>query len=153
MRELIDNLTNFYRTREKTADAASIIYQHEVMADRLHSLEKDHTEMLTQLHKYVNSLANVKLDSTLNQRLTNQLVEDNQPHPVLAFKPKPLSKDSTPDEFTTWKDNFEVYFTAWNAHNCDTKIQSMFLNTCIDKFLVSTLKKRHHRWHEGLWYI
>ena len=64
--------------------------------------------MLTQLHKYVNSLANVKLNSTLNQRLANQLVIDNQPHPVLAFKPKPLSKDSTPDEFAIWKDNFEV---------------------------------------------
>ena len=28
MRELIDNLTNFYRTLKKTADTASIIYQH-----------------------------------------------------------------------------------------------------------------------------
>ena len=98
--------------------------------------------MLTQLHKYVNSLAKVKLNSTLNQRLANQLVVDTQPHPVLAFKPKPLSKDSTPDEFAIWKDNFEVYFTASNAHNCDTKIQSVFLNTCIDEYLVSTLKKR-----------
>ena len=66
---------------------------------------------------------------------------DNLPHPVLAFKPKPLSKDSTPDEFAILKDNFEVYFTAFNAHNCDTKIQTVFLNTCIDEFLVSTLKK------------
>ena len=122
-------------------DATSIIYQHEVLADRLHGLEKDHTDMLTQLHKYVNSLANVKLNSMLNQRLAIQLVVDNQPHTVLAFKPKPLSKDSTPDEFAIWKDNFEVYFTATNAHNCDTKIQSVFLNTCIDKFLVSTQKK------------
>ena len=32
MRELIDNLTNFYRTLKLTADAASIIYQHEVLA-------------------------------------------------------------------------------------------------------------------------
>ena len=131
MRELIENLTNFYRTLELTADAASIIYQHEVLAD-----------MLTQLHKYVNSLANVKLNSTLNHRLTNQLAVDNQPHPVLAFKPKPLSKDLTPDEFAVWKDNFEVYFTASNAHNFNTKIQSVFLNTCIDEFLVLTLKKR-----------
>ena len=35
MRELIENLTNFYRTLELTADAASIIYQHEVLAERL----------------------------------------------------------------------------------------------------------------------
>ena len=61
---------------------------------------------------------------------------------MLAFKPKPLSKDSTPDEFAIWKDNFEVYFTASNAHNCYTKIQSVFLNTCIDEYLVLTLKKR-----------
>ena len=141
MRELIENLTNFYITLELTADAASIIYQHKVLADRLHGLEKDHNDMLTQLHKYINSLANVKLNSTLNQRLANQLVIDNQPHPVLEFKLKPLSKDSTPDEFAIWKDNFEVYFTASNAHNCDTKIQSVFLNTCIDEYLVSTLKK------------
>ena len=60
---------------------------------------------------------------------------------MLAFKPKLLSKDSTPDEFVIWKDIFEVYFKASNAHNCDTKIQSAFLNTCIDKYLVSTLKK------------
>ena len=51
MRELIDNLTNFYRTLKLTADAASIIYQHEVLADRLHAIDKDHNEMLTQLHK------------------------------------------------------------------------------------------------------
>ena len=75
------------------------------------------------------------------QRLVNQLVVDNQPHPVVAFKPKLLSKDSTPEEFAIWKDNFEVYFTASNAHNCDTRIQSVFFNTCIDEFLVSTLKK------------
>ena len=142
MRELIENLTNFYRTLELTADAASIIYQHEILSERLQGLEKDHNDMLAQLHKYVNSLSSVKSNSTLNQRLANQLVVDNLPHPVLAFKPKPLSKDSTPDEFAIWKDNFEVYFTASNAHNCDTKIQSVFLNTCIDEFLVSTLKKR-----------
>ena len=119
MRELIENLTNFYRTLKLTADAASIIYQHEVLAERLQGLEKDHNDMLVQLHKYVNSLSNVKLNSTLNQRLANQLVVDNLPHPVLAFKPKPLSKDSTSDEFAIWKDNFEVYFTASNAHNCE----------------------------------
>ena len=135
MRELIENLTNFYRTLELTADAASIIYQHEVLSERLQALEKDHTDMLTQLHKYVNSLSNVKLNSTLNQRLATQLVVDNLPHPVLAFKPKPLSNDSTPNEFAIWKDNFEVYFTASNTHNCDTKIQSVFLNTCIDLYL------------------
>ena len=93
MRELIENLTNFYRTLELTADAASIIYQHEVLSERLPALEKDHTDMLAQLHKYVNSLSNVKLNSTLNQHLANQLVVDNLPHPVLAFKPKPLPKD------------------------------------------------------------
>ena len=92
MRELIDNLTNFYRTLEPTADAASIIYQHEVLADRLHAIDEGHNDMLTQLHKYINSLANVKLNSTLNQRLANQLVVDNQSHPVLAFKPKPLKR-------------------------------------------------------------
>ena len=97
--------------------------------------------MLTQLHKYVNSLSNVKLNSTLNQRLANQLVVDNLPHPVLAFKPKPVSKNSTPDKFAIWKDNFEVYFTASNTHNCDTKMQSVFLNTCINEYLVLTLKK------------
>ena len=91
MRELIENLTHFYRTLELTADAASIIYQHKVLADRLHSLEKDHNDMLTQIHNYVNSLANVKLNSTLNQRLANQLVVDDQPHPVLVFKPKLIS--------------------------------------------------------------
>ena len=123
MRELIDKLTNFYRTLEKTADADSIFYQHEVLTDRLHGLEKDHTDMLTQLHKYVNSLANVKLNSTLNHRLTNQLVVDNQPHPVLAFKPKQLSKDSTPDKFAIWKDNFRSLLHSF------------------DEFLVSTLKK------------
>ena len=96
--------------------------------------------MLAQLHKYVNSLSNVKLSSRLNQRLANQLVVDNLPHPVLAFKPKPLFKDSTPDEFAIWKDNFEVYFTASKAHNCNTKIQTVFLNTCIDEYLVSTLR-------------
>ena len=141
MRELIENLTNFNRTLELTADAASISYQHEVLSERLQALEKDHTDMLTKLHKYVNSLSNVKLNSTLNQRLANQLVVDNLPHPILAFKPKPLSKDFTPDKFAIWKDNFEVYFTASNVHNCDTKIQSVFLNTCIDEHLVSTLKK------------
>ena len=99
VRELIQNLTNFYRTLKLTADAASIIYQHEVLADGLHGLEKDYNKMLTQLQKYVNSLANVKLNSTLNQRLANQLAVDTQPHPVLVFKPKPRSKDSTPDEF------------------------------------------------------
>ena len=63
MRQLSDNLTNFYNTMEKTADAASIIYQHEVLADRLQGLEKDHSDMLTQNHKYVNSLSKVKLNS------------------------------------------------------------------------------------------
>ena len=77
MRELIKNLTNLYRTLELTADAASIIYQHEVLLERLQALKKDHTDMLAQLHKYVNSLSNVKLNSTLNQRLANQLVVDN----------------------------------------------------------------------------
>ena len=141
MRELIDKLTNFYRTLEKTADAYSIFYQHEVLTDRLHGLEKDHTDMLTQLHKYVNSLANVKLNSTLNHRLTNQLVMDNQPHPVLAFKPKQLSKETLLTSSLFGKTIFEVYFTALNAHNCDTKIQSVFVNTFIDEFLVLTLKK------------
>ena len=74
--------------------------------------------------------------------MANQLVVDNQPHPVLAFKPKPLSKDYTPDEFAIWKGNFEVYFTASNAHNCDTKNQSVFFNTCIDEYIVLTQKKR-----------
>ena len=142
MRELVENLTNFYGTLELTADAASIIYQHVVLSERLQALEKDHTDMLAQLHKYVNSLSNVKLNSTLNQRLANQLVVDNLPHPVLAFKPKPLSKDSTPDKSAIWKDNFQVHFTASNTHNCDTKIQRVFLNTCIDEYLVLTLKKR-----------
>ena len=140
MRELIENLTNFYCALELTADAASIIYQHVVLSERLQGLERDHNDMLAQLHKYVNSLSNVKLNSTLNQRLANQLVVDNLPHPVLALKPKPLSKDSTPDEFAIWKDIFEVYFTASNAHNCDTKIWTVFLNTCIDEYQVSTLK-------------
>ena len=108
MRELIENLTNFYRTLELTADAASIIYQHEVLSERLQGLKKDHNDMLAQLH----SLSNVKLNSTLNQSLANQLVVDNLSHPVLAFKPKPLSKDSTPDEVAIWKGNFKVYFTA-----------------------------------------
>ena len=53
MRELIDNLTNVYRTLEPTADAASIIYQHEVLADRLHAIDKGHNDMLTQ---YANSI-------------------------------------------------------------------------------------------------
>ena len=141
MRELIEYLTDFYSTLELTANEASNIYQHEVLSERLQGLEKDHNDMLAQLHKYVNSLSNVKLNSTLNQRLANQLVVDNLPHPVLTFKPKPLSKGSTPDEFAFWKDNFEVYFTASYAHYCDTKIQTMFLNTCIDEYLVSTLKK------------
>ena len=83
MRELIENLTNFYRTLELTADAAFIIYQHEVFTERLQGLEKDHNDMLAQLHKYVNSLSNVKLNSTLNQRLANQLVGDNLPRPSL----------------------------------------------------------------------
>ena len=48
MRELIDNLTNFYRTLELTADADSIIYLHKVLADRLHALDKDHNNMVTQ---------------------------------------------------------------------------------------------------------
>ena len=106
MRELIDNLTNFYRTLGHTADAAWIIYQHKVLTDRLHALDMDHNNMLMQLHKNINSLANDKQNSTLNQRLANQLVVNNQPHPVLAFKPKPLSKDSTPDKFAIWKNNF-----------------------------------------------
>ena len=38
MGELIGNLTNFYNTIKKTADTASIIYQHEVLADRLQGL-------------------------------------------------------------------------------------------------------------------
>ena len=33
-----------------------------------------------------------------------------------------------------------MYFTASNAQN-EAKIQYVFLNTCIDEFLVSTLKK------------
>ena len=45
MRELIENLTNFYRILEVTADAVSIIYQHEVLAGRLHGLEKDHNDI------------------------------------------------------------------------------------------------------------
>ena len=117
---------------EKTADTASIIYQHEVLADRLSGLEKDHVDMLVQLHKYVNSLSSVKFNSTLPQRFVNQLVVDNQSHPVVAFKPKQLSKDSTPEEFAIWKGNFKVYFTASNAHKCNTRIQSVFLNTCLD---------------------
>ena len=44
-RELIENLTNFYRTLELTVDAASIIYQHEVLSERLQGLEKDHNDM------------------------------------------------------------------------------------------------------------
>ena len=48
MRELIENLTNFYRNLELTADAASIIYQHEVPSEQLQALEKDHTDMLAQ---------------------------------------------------------------------------------------------------------
>ena len=73
-----------------------------------------------------------KLSSSLpSTRLINHLAHNNQPHPVIAFKPKPLSKDSTPEEFAIWKDNFEEYFTASNAHNCDEKNQSVFLNTFI----------------------
>ena len=71
MHEIFDNLTNFHNGMEKTADAASIIYQHEVLADRLSGLEKDHVDMLAQLHKYANSLSSVKLNSTLPQRLVN----------------------------------------------------------------------------------
>ena len=48
MRELIENLTNFYRTLELTADAASIIYQHKVLSERLQALEKDHKTMINQ---------------------------------------------------------------------------------------------------------
>ena len=141
MRKLIDNLVNFYNVLEKIADAASKVYQLEIRVDRLIALEKDHMDMLNQLHKYVNYISNVKLSSSLPPRFVNQLTLDNQPHPVIAFKPKQLSKDSTPEEFAIWKDNFEVYFTASNSHNCNTKIQSVFLNTCIDEFSVSTLKR------------
>ena len=77
MMELLENLTNFYKTLELTADAASIIYQHEVLSERLQALKKDHYDMLAQLHEYINSLSNVKLNSSLNQRLANQLVVDN----------------------------------------------------------------------------
>ena len=97
--------------------------------------------MHSQLHKYVNSISNLKLNFSLPPRLVNQRAFDNQPHPVIAFKPKQLSKDSTTEEFVIWKDNFEVYFTASNANNCNTRIQSVSLNPCIDEFLVSMLKK------------
>ena len=122
MWDLIDSLINFYNVLDRTAEAASIIYQHEVLGNILRGLERDHIDMLGQLHKYVNSLSNVKLNSSLLLRLVNQLVLENQPHPVVAFKPKQLSKDSTTEEFAIWKDNFEVYFTASNAHNCNTRI-------------------------------
>ena len=143
MRDLIENLVNIYNILEITEDSASLIYQHEVLADRLHMLEADHIAMLNDLHKYVNFVANVKLTSSLPQQLFNPgPAQDNQPRQLLAFKPKTLSKDSTPEEFAIWKDSFEVYFTATNVHNCDTKIiHSVFLHTCIDEFLVSTLKK------------
>ena len=117
MRELIENLTNFYRTLELTADTACIIYQHEVLSERLQALEKDHTDMLTQLHKYVNSLSNVKLNSTLNQRLANQLVVDNLPHPVLAFKPKPLSIDSTIQDSMIQARRKDETFTVFLTHD------------------------------------
>ena len=91
MRDLMDNLTNFYSVLEKTAEAASIIYQHKILAVRLHSLEADHMEMLYDLRKYFNSFANVKHTSSLPSRLLNQgLTQDSQPHPVISFKPKPL---------------------------------------------------------------
>ena len=72
MWELIENLVNFYNVLEKMADTASIVYQHEVLADRLHWLEKDHMDMLNQLHKYVNSLSNVNsVPSFLHDSLVN----------------------------------------------------------------------------------
>lgn len=98
--------------------------------------------MLTQLHKYVNSVNKVKLTSSLPLSLITQEAQDNQLHPVIAFKPKPLSQNFTPENFAIWKDNFEVYFTTSNGHHCETKNQSVFLNTCIDEFLVSILKQQ-----------
>ena len=92
MRELIDNFTNFINVLKRTADAAFIMYQHEVLADRLSALERDHIDMRSklQMHKYVNYISNVKLNSSLPPRLVNQLVLYNQPHPVVSFKPKQI---------------------------------------------------------------
>ena len=112
----------FFSKLDKT-DSALFVYLLEVLADRLHSLEKDHMDILNQLHKYVNILSNVKLRSLLHTQLVNQLAQDNQPHPVIAFKPKQLSIDSTPEEFAIWKENFEVYFTAINEHKCQKTFQ------------------------------
>ena len=45
MLELIDNLVHFYIVLVKTSDFASILYQHEVLADRLSALKKDHLDI------------------------------------------------------------------------------------------------------------
>ena len=76
-----------YRTLEPTADAASIIYQHEVLSERLQGLEKDHAWTIAQICEQL-----VQCEAQFH-------VESTPCKPTGGMICLTLSKESTPDEF------------------------------------------------------
>ena len=142
--QLLANLTNVWTTMVYSAQALATKFDSNELYEKCLALDEEHCEMVENLTNYLNSKAyeeeNESEDDNQNQQAGDGI--NHLPKPIMAFKPSTLSKDATPEEFSIWKDGYEAYFTASNVHNCSNKIQAVFLNTCLDPFLISNLKKR-----------
>ena len=145
--QLQRNLIHYFSTMENASVALWSKFNDDLLYNKVAALQDLQADMVIQIEQYLESNHQAENESDNEDNMGDIIPRAPKkrigiPKPVAAFKPKELSKDATPEEFETWKDNFEVYFEASNAHNCSLKTQAVFLFTCIDPHLVSMLKKR-----------
>ncbi len=143
LHQLQESMEQFFQTMEFSSMALWDKFGDDSLYEKWHALVVNHDDIIDSIIKYMNSKPgppqnNIQMDAGNN----NILPKEHLPKPILAFKPKDLDKDASPEEYDVWKDNFEVYFEASNAYNCSFKTQSILLFTCLDSFMTSHLKKR-----------
>ena len=59
-----------------------------------------------------------------------------------ALKPKVLSREMTPVEFSSWITRFSAYYASSNMHNCSLPEQQAYFRACIDSYLEDRLQSK-----------
>ena len=145
--QLQRNLIHYFSTLEKTSVAPWSKLNRDTIYNKIPTPQDLQADMVIQKEQYLEPNQQIEYEPE-NEDKADDLPprapkkRPGMPKPVAASKPNELSKNATPEEFETWKDNFEAYLKASNAHNCSTKTQAAFLFTGIDPDLVSMLTKK-----------
>ena len=59
-----------------------------------------------------------------------------------ALKPKVLTREMTPVEFTSWVTRFTAYYASSNMQNCSLAEQQAYFRACIDSYLEDRLQSK-----------